>query len=346
MTATLAASQLAAAPLPPIPALDRPLAPAELEEALRSFHGSYYVQHPFHQLMHEGTLTPRQFQGWVANRLAYQRVVPRKDAAILSNCPDPDVRREWLQRIVDHDGTEPGTGGIEMWIRLGVALGVPREEMEDERHVLPGGPPHLRVVRHVLQDQAVDRGGRLVADRALRADDPPAADRGISRATTRGSRPKALDYFKSRLVQAPRDVRHGLAIVQRHCTTVETQRRAFEALAFKLEMLWAMIDTIHHAYRGVGRPMDGRAASMMDPGPSRGSGGSRGSTTIRCAGGPCCCIPEGAVLLNDTGKAILELWTGGAPSRRSPRSWASATGRRDRGRHRVSVGPRGEGADP
>jgi pyrroloquinoline-quinone synthase len=61
--------------------------------------------------------------------------------------------------------------------------------------------------------------------------------------------PEALDYFKSRLVQAPRDVKHGLSIVQRHCTTVETQRQAFEALAFKLEMLWAMIDTIHNAYR-------------------------------------------------------------------------------------------------
>ena len=33
-----------------------------------------------------------------------------------------------------------------------------------------------------------------------------------------------------------------------NCTTVETQRRAFDALAFKLEMLWVMIDTIHHAY--------------------------------------------------------------------------------------------------
>ena len=133
MTTTLAASQLATPPRPPIPVLERPLGPAELEEALRAFHGSYYVQHPFHQLMYEGKLSQRQFQGWVANRLAYQRVVPRKDAAILSNCPDADVRREWIGRIIDHDGTEPGTGGIELWIRLGVALGVPREEMEDER---------------------------------------------------------------------------------------------------------------------------------------------------------------------------------------------------------------------
>ena len=183
----------------------------------------------------------------MANRLAYQRVVPRKDAAILSNCPDPDVRREWIQRIIDHDGTEPGTGGIEMWIRLGEALGVPREEMEDERHVLPGGAADLRVLRHVLPDQAVGRGGGLVAHRAVRAQDPSAAHRGVSRALP-WIPPEALDYFKSRLVQAPRDSQQGLGIVQQHCTTVETQRRAFEALAFKLEMLWVMIDTIHNAY--------------------------------------------------------------------------------------------------
>ena len=137
-TVTLHASVLAA-PFPPaIPKLEQPLTPELLADRLRSFSTSYYANHPFHQLMHDGRLTPRQLQGWVANRLAYQRAIPRKDAAIISNCPDPDVRREWMQRIVDHDGSRPGTGGIEMWIRLGEALGVPRKEMEDERHVLPG----------------------------------------------------------------------------------------------------------------------------------------------------------------------------------------------------------------
>jgi pyrroloquinoline-quinone synthase len=58
----------------------------------------------------------------------------------------------------------------------------------------------------------------------------------------------ALDYFKSRLVQAPRDSRQGLQLVQSRCTTVEAQRNAFAALAFKIELLWVMIDTIHHAY--------------------------------------------------------------------------------------------------
>ena len=60
--------------------------------------------------------------------------------------------------------------------------------------------------------------------------------------------PEALRYFQSRLVQAPRDSQQGLRLVQQHCTTVEAQTRAFQALAFKLEMLWVMIDTIHHAY--------------------------------------------------------------------------------------------------
>jgi pyrroloquinoline-quinone synthase len=61
-------------------------------------------------------------------------------------------------------------------------------------------------------------------------------------------RSEALDYFQSRLVQAPRDSAQGLRLVQQHCTSADSQRRAFEALAFKLEMLWLMIDSIHHAY--------------------------------------------------------------------------------------------------
>ncbi len=252
MATILGVSVLAAPPPPRIPGLDRPLAPDDLADALRSFSTSYYARHPFHQLMHEGRLTPAQLQGWVANRLAYQRAIPRKDAAIISNCPDPDVRREWMQRIIDHDGparTAPDAppGGIEMWIRLGEALGVPRQEMEDERHVLPGvrmaaesyvtfckTKPWIEAVASSLTELfAPDLMRKRIA--AFPAHYP-------------WIRPEALQYFQSRLVQAPRDSQQGLRLVQLHCTTVETQRRAFEALAFKLEMLWVMIDTIHHAY--------------------------------------------------------------------------------------------------
>jgi pyrroloquinoline-quinone synthase len=245
---TLRASVLSAPPPPAIPELRTPLAPAALVDALRNLNSSYYARHPFHDLMHEGRLTQRQLQGWVANRLAYQRAIPRKDAAIIANCPDADVRRAWLQRIVDHDGSEPGSGGIELWIRLGEALGVPREEMEDERHVLPGVRFAAEAYVTFCRTQPwID----AVASSLTELFAPDLMRKRIEAFPRHYPwvRAEALDYFKSRLVQAPRDSQQGLALVQRFCTTVDTQRRAFEALAFKLEMLWVMIDTIHHAYQ-------------------------------------------------------------------------------------------------
>ena len=88
--------------------------------------------------MNAGHCTREQLQGWICNRFYYQLSIPLKDAAILSNCPDREVRREWIKRIVDHDGTQGSEGGIEAWIRLGVAAGVPREELTSLQHVLPG----------------------------------------------------------------------------------------------------------------------------------------------------------------------------------------------------------------
>jgi pyrroloquinoline-quinone synthase len=244
---TLHASALSAPPSPSLPTLTEPLEPEALADALRALSGSYYANHPFHTLMHEGRLTPRQLQGWVANRLAYQRAIPRKDAAIISNCPDPDVRREWLKRIVDHDGTEPATGGIEMWIRLGEAVGVPRNEMEDERHVLPGVRFATEAYVTFCRTKPWLDG---VASSLTELFAPDLMRRRIAAFPQHYPwvRPEALDYFKSRLTQAPRDSQYGLGLVLTHCVTVETQRRAFAALAFKLELLWAMIDTIHHAY--------------------------------------------------------------------------------------------------
>jgi len=99
---------------------------------------SYHHKHPFHGLMNEGKLRPEAIRGWIANRFYYQRNIPLKDAAIISNCPIREVRRLWLHRIIDHDGTAEGEGGIEAWLKLAEASGMTRDEILDERHVLPG----------------------------------------------------------------------------------------------------------------------------------------------------------------------------------------------------------------
>jgi pyrroloquinoline-quinone synthase len=101
-----------------------PSPPEEFIARLRAQGTRYHNLHSFHRRMDTGELTREELRRWVANRFYYQKSIPLKDAAILANCPEVEVRREWIQRIIDHDGTADATGGIESWLRLGEALGV------------------------------------------------------------------------------------------------------------------------------------------------------------------------------------------------------------------------------
>jgi pyrroloquinoline-quinone synthase len=216
-------------------------------EALRAHSRRYHDQHPFHVRMNAGQLSRRQIQGWVANRFYYQENIPRKDAAILANCPDPEVRRRWVRRILDHDGTRSGEGGIEAWLRLGEAVGLTRAEVRDERHVVPGvrfavdayvtfarTRPWVEAVASSLTELfAPDlMSERLAAFERFY----PWIDRG------------GLAYFRNRLEQAPRDAAHALEVVTEHCRSAEDQARAVAALSFKCDVLWSILDAIDHAY--------------------------------------------------------------------------------------------------
>src|SRR5580693_10176198 len=120
------------------PETDAPLAPTEFIARLRAQGGRYHNLHPFHRRMDAGELRPDELQRWVTNRFYYQKCIPLKDAAIMANCPEVEIRRVWIQRIVDHDGTSSEPGGIDSWLALGEALGVDRDELVSERQVLPG----------------------------------------------------------------------------------------------------------------------------------------------------------------------------------------------------------------
>ena len=116
------------------------LSPAEFTARLRRLAPRYWDRHPFHLRLHEGRLSKHELQLWAANRWYYQQAIPRKDAAILANCPEVEVRRVWRERIVWHDGGGPGEGregGTENWLRLAEAVGLTREEVRDLRHVVP-----------------------------------------------------------------------------------------------------------------------------------------------------------------------------------------------------------------
>src|SRR4051794_24923800 len=217
--------------------------PDELVESLRAQGARYHNLHPFHVRMDAGRLTREELQRWVANRFYYQRCIPLKDAAILSNCPEIDVRREWIRRIVDHDGTSAGTGGIESWLRLGEALAVPRDELESERLVLP--PVRYAVDAYVTF--ARQRPWIEAVASSLTELFGPSAIRvrlAALEAHYPWIDPAGLEYFRDRLVLAPRDAQYALGLVAERCVTGKQQARAVAALSFKTEMLWAHPDAM------------------------------------------------------------------------------------------------------
>jgi pyrroloquinoline-quinone synthase len=215
--------------------------------ALRAQSRRYHSGHSFHAMMNEGRLSRRQIQGWVANRFYYQENIPRKDAAILANCPDREVRRRWIRRIHDHDGTTGGEGGIESWLRLGEATGLTREEMWDERHVVPGTrfavDAYVTFARTRPWVEAVASSLTELFAPDLMAERLDAFERYYTWID-----PAGLAYFRARLTQAPRDSEHALEVVMEHCRTPDEQARAVAALSFKNDVLWSMMDAIDRAY--------------------------------------------------------------------------------------------------
>jgi pyrroloquinoline-quinone synthase len=227
----------------------------EFEARLRERGRAYHIHHPFNVMLNTGKAGREQVRGWVANRFYYQIAIPVKDAAVLANCPDREVRRGWVQRILDHDGfeieTPQGTvrdpGGIEAWLRLAQAVGLARDEVLDLRHVVPG-------VRFAV-DAYVNFARRAPWQEAVCSSltELFAPEIHKQRLATwpehyHWIEPEGLQYFRNRVSQARRDVEQGLAVTLAHSTTRAQQERALEVLQFKLDILWAMNDAMALKY--------------------------------------------------------------------------------------------------
>ncbi|HEV2781604.1 MAG TPA: pyrroloquinoline-quinone synthase PqqC [Actinophytocola sp.] len=220
----------------------------ELTGALRGLSHRYWGTHPFHRRMHAGELTAAQLRLWAANRWYYQCMLPQKDAAIISNCPVPEIRREWLARIVYHDGPADGAddGGQERWLRLCEAVGLNRDEVLDERYVVPGvrfavdayvtfarTRPWLEAIASSLTEMFA---GHLMRQRVV---DLLAAYPWIRR--------EDLAYFTNRIDAVSGEGKSTLDIVVRHATTRDQQDACVAALSFKCDVLWSMLDAIERA---------------------------------------------------------------------------------------------------
>lgn len=219
----------------------------EFEQKLRAKEKYYHINHPFHVLMNDGKLEKKAVQGWVANRFYYQTSIPIKDAAIMANCKDRATRRMWVQRIIDHDGTQGNEGGIEAWLQLGEAVGLTRDELWSEEHVLPGVrfaiDAYVNFARRATwQEAACSSLTELFAPKIHqnRLDNWPRHYTWIKE--------EGYNYFRKRLAEARRDVEHGLSITLDYFRTREQQEYALDLLQFKLDILWTMLDAMWMAY--------------------------------------------------------------------------------------------------
>jgi pyrroloquinoline-quinone synthase len=264
----------------------------ELEARLRRIgEERYHHRHPFNVRMHAGRLGREEIRTWVRNRYYYQTRIPIKDGHILAKAEDAAFRREWIQRIQDHDGGAEGSGGLELWLRLAEAVGLERDEVQGLRWVLPGVreacDDYVRFVEsHDLLESVAASLTELFAG-SIMGERIAAFEKHYPWVDAEG-----LDYFRARTRQAPRDARFGLAFVLDQARTREDQDRCLAALEGKCEILWRLLDAVEEA----GRRPRLSAHAMLRP------DAAAGRTLV--------VLPERAVRINDSAEEILALCDG------------------------------------
>ncbi|WP_182418961.1 pyrroloquinoline-quinone synthase PqqC [Bartonella sp. HY038] len=224
------------------------LSESELEAVLRQIgHERYHINHPHHHYMMAGNMSKLELQAWALNRYCYQAAIPRKDAAILMRSNDPEFRAEWRSRIEDHDGTNGKDGGISRWLKLATGLGLDEEVVKSQRQALAATKFAVGAYIEFCRDKTLLEA---VASSLTELFSPLIISERVPGMLAKYSfiSEETLAYFKPRLTQAPKDSDFALAYVKKHANTPEKQQQVIDALLFKTDILWAMLDALQHAY--------------------------------------------------------------------------------------------------
>jgi pyrroloquinoline-quinone synthase len=227
---------------------DELLSPDGLEAALRNIGAHrYHSLHPFHRMLHGGKLNRGQVQAWALNRYYYQCQIPIKDAVMISRLPTADLRREWRRRLIDHDGVEGGTGGLERWLKLAEGVGLDREYVESTAGILPTTRFAVEAYVHWVRDRSLLEA---VASSLTELFSPTIIAERVSGmlANYDWISAETLAYFTPRLSQAPNDSAFALAYVKEHAVTGEQQKAVLDSLIFKCDVLWSQLDALYLAY--------------------------------------------------------------------------------------------------
>ncbi|WP_052365546.1 pyrroloquinoline-quinone synthase PqqC [Halotalea alkalilenta] len=225
-----------------------PLSADQLEVELRAIgEARYHHRHPFQLALQNGELSKAQVQAWALNRYYYQSMIPIKDASLMARLHDPELRREWRQRIIDHDGHGPGEGGIQRWLALTDGLGLDREMVVSTGKILPATRFAVEAYVHFVRERPLVEA---IASSLTELFSPLVINTRVSGMLAHYDfvSEQTLAYFKPRMTQAPRDADFALDYVKRHALRVDQQQGVLAALRFKCDVLWSMLDALDYAY--------------------------------------------------------------------------------------------------
>ncbi len=219
-----------------------------LEKRLRRIGAErYHDKHPFHALMRDGKLDKGQIQAWALNRYYYQSRIPIKDSMLMSRLTDVETRRIWSQRVLDHDGSHEGQGGIRKWLHLCERLGLDRDYVLSEEGILPATRFAVDAYVNFVRERPLLEA---IASSLTEMFAPAIISERTSSMLARYEfvDEDALGYFTDRLTQAPRDADFALDYCKRNATTPELRESVCRALLFKTDLLWAQLDALYLAY--------------------------------------------------------------------------------------------------
>ena len=221
----------------------------EFEKVLREVGKTqYHNLHPFHKLLHGGKLNKGQVQAWALNRYYYQCNIPIKDCALMSRMKDPELRRIWRKRILDHDGRDDkDTGGIERWFILTDALDLDRDYVKSTEGILPITRYAVDAYINFVEEKSVLEGVTSSLSE-LFAPDIHRERIALMMKNYEFTNKKNMSYFVKRLGQAPIDIEQVLSYALDNAKNREQQENVYNALVFKMQMLWAMLDGLHYSY--------------------------------------------------------------------------------------------------
>jgi coenzyme PQQ biosynthesis protein C len=220
----------------------------EFEASLRDIGAKrYHRLHPFHHMLHGGKCTRGQVQAWALNRYYYQAMIPVKDASLIARADDSALRREWRSRLIDHDGTSEGDGGIARWLKLTDGVGLDRDYVMSLQGILPATRFAVDAYVHFVRERTLLEA---VASSLTELFSPVIIGERVEGMLKNYDfvTPDTLAYFAKRPPQAQRDSDFALDYVKQHARSPAEQQAVLAALEYKCNVLWAMLDALYHAY--------------------------------------------------------------------------------------------------